>query len=109
MQPDPGEPGGKEAPLGRIQPTTFSHQRRNRDARVTKEILIVLSVVIATILFAVPLAGTAAAGNPRDYVGAVYTMTNDDTGNEVIMFHRTAHGLLVPGGAFSTGGLGSGN
>lgn len=25
------------------------------------------------------------------------------------MFHRTAHGLLVPGGAFSTGGLGSGN
>lgn len=76
---------------------------------MTKEILIVLSVVIATILFAVPLAGTAAAGNPRDYVGAVYTMTDDDTGNEVIMFHRTAHGLLVPGGAFSTGGLGSGN
>jgi len=76
---------------------------------VTKEILIVLSVVIATILFAVPLAGTAASGNPSDYVGAVYTMTDDDTGNEVIMFHRTAHGLLVPGGAFSTGGLGSGN
>ena len=76
---------------------------------MTIEILIVLSVVIATILFAVPLAGTAAAGNPRDYVGAVYTMTNDDTRNEVIMSHRTAHGLLVPGGAFSTGGPGSGN
>jgi len=74
-----------------------------------QKIGIVLSVVIATILLAVPMAGTAGAGNPHDHVGALYTMTNDASGNAVIMFHRTAHGLLVPGGTFSTGGLGSGS
>jgi 6-phosphogluconolactonase len=76
--------------------------------RVAKKLLVVLSLLIATILFTVPMAGNAEAGNPRDYVGAVYTMTNDATGNEVIMFHRTAHGLLVRERAFSTGGMGSG-
>jgi 6-phosphogluconolactonase len=36
-------------------------------------------------------------------------MTNSASGNAVIMFHRTAHGRLVPGGTFSTGGFGSGD
>lgn len=77
---------------------------------------IVLSLWIATILMTVPLAGTAAAGEHRreggkhrSFAGAVYTMTNAASGNEVILFHRTAHGHLVPGGTFSTGGLGSGD
>jgi 6-phosphogluconolactonase len=74
----------------------------------SKNIVVVLSVVIATILFAIPVVGTADAASPHDYVGALYTMTNDASGNEVIMFYRTAHGLLVPGGTFSTGGMGSG-
>jgi len=74
-----------------------------------KKIVIVLSVVIATILLAVPMAGTADAGSPHDYVGALYTMTNGASGNEVIMFHRTAQGRLVPGDSFSTGGFGSGD
>ena len=78
-------------------------------SRVTRKILFVLSVVVATILLTVPMAGIAEAGNPRDYVGAVYTMTNDASGNAVIMFHRTADGLLLPGGIFSTGGMGSGD
>lgn len=77
--------------------------------RVAKKLLVVLSLLVATILTTVLLAGTAEAGNPRDYVGAVYTMTNNASGNAVIMFHRTAHGFLVPGDTFSTGGLGSGN
>jgi 6-phosphogluconolactonase len=73
-----------------------------------KKIVVVLSVVIATILLAIPVVGTADSGSPHHYVGALYTMTNDASGNEVIMFYRTAHGLLVPGGTFSTGGMGSG-
>lgn len=77
--------------------------------RGAKELLVVLSLLVATILTTVSLAGTAEAENPRDYVGAVYTMTNNASGNAVIMFHRTAHGFLVPGDTFSTGGLGSGN
>jgi len=78
-------------------------------SRVAKRLLVVLSLLIATMLLTVPLAGTSDAGNPHDIVGAVYTMTNDASGNEVILFQRTAHGLLVPGGTFSTGGLGSGD
>jgi 6-phosphogluconolactonase (cycloisomerase 2 family) len=77
--------------------------------RVARKHLFVLSLLIATILLTVPLTGTAAAGNPRDFAGAVYTMTNDASGNAVIMFRRTAHGLLVPGGTFFTEGLGSGD
>ena len=40
--------------------------------------------------------------------GAVFTMTNSRTGNEVLMFNRTATGSLVRVGTFSTGGLGTG-
>lgn len=78
-------------------------------SRVAKKHLIVLSLSIVTILMTISLAGTAAAGNPRDFSGSVYTMTNSASGNAVIMFHRSAHGLLVPGGTFPTGGLGSGD
>jgi 6-phosphogluconolactonase len=76
---------------------------------ILKKILVILSLFVATSLTTVSLEGTANAKNPRDYVGAVYTMTNSASGNAVIMFHRTAHGLLVPGSVFSTGGMGSGD
>ena len=71
--------------------------------------LFILSLFIAAILLTGTIPGTAKARNPRDYVGAVYTMTNNALGNAVIVFHRTAHGFLVPGNVFSTGGMGSGN
>jgi len=77
--------------------------------RVARKLHFVLSMLIVTILMTVPLAGTAAAVSPRDFVGAVYTMSNSASGNAVIMFHRTAHGHLVSGGTFSTEGLGSGD
>jgi 6-phosphogluconolactonase len=40
--------------------------------------------------------------------GAVFTMTNSRTGNEVLMFNRAANGSLVQVGTFPTGGLGTG-
>ena len=77
--------------------------------RVAKQLLVVLSLIFATILLTVPMAGTADAGNHRDFAGAVYTMTNDASGNAVIMFRRTERGRLVRGGTFLTEGLGSGD
>jgi 6-phosphogluconolactonase (cycloisomerase 2 family) len=44
----------------------------------------------------------------KDVVGAVYTMTNDPTGNEVVVFQRDHEGILTKAGSVSTGGLGSG-
>ena len=42
-------------------------------------------------------------------VGAVYVMSNQDTGNSVTVFNRAADGGLTRGGTFPTGGLGAGN
>ena len=39
---------------------------------------------------------------------AVYVMTNDPQANAVVIFDRSAEGLLVPGASVSTGGLGTG-
>ena len=50
----------------------------------------------------------SASAIAREDTGAVYTMSNDPTGNKVLVFDRAADGLLTFGGAFSTGGLGTG-
>ena len=42
-------------------------------------------------------------------VGAVYVMSNQDTGNSVTVFNRAADGRLTRVGTFPTGGLGAGN
>jgi len=68
-----------------------------------------LAVVAGAVLLSWTTPHPAAAKDPFDIAGAVYTMTNGASGNEVILFHRTAHGFLMPGESFSTGGLGSGN
>jgi len=39
-------------------------------------------------------------------VGAVYTMTNADDANEVLVYDRRADGSLLPAGTYGTGGLG---
>lgn len=51
-------------------------------------------------------AAAGAAGNLKS--GAVYTMTNQPTGNAVVAFHRTPDGTLTLAGVFPTGGRGSG-
>lgn len=61
-------------------------------------------------LFVMPaltgIAGPAeAAGNSP---GAVYTLSNASSGNEVLMFDRSSDGTLAFRGAFPTGGRGSG-
>ena len=62
------------------------------------------------ILFVVLLAlapAAAMAGGFRS-VGAVYSMSNDPEGNEIVVFDRDIRGRLTPAGAFATGGFGTG-
>jgi 6-phosphogluconolactonase len=47
---------------------------------------------------------SASASSP----GAVYAMTNEATGNRIMVFNRASDGTLTPGESFSTGGQGSG-
>ena len=63
-------------------------------------------------LFALTTPAPAAAQGPpppaQNGPGAVYAMTNEPTGNRVLVYNRAADGTLTPGGSFATGGMGSG-
>jgi 6-phosphogluconolactonase len=69
---------------------------------------ILASVVL--LLAAGPLhsVGAAAKGKHDDAAGSVYTMTNGQGGNEIMMFDRASDGGLTPAGSVPTGGFGSG-
>ena len=71
-----------------------------------KRILVALFGV-AVLMFS-SIAVPAFHDDDKDVVGAVYTMTNDPTGNEVVVFHRDHEGVLTKAGSVPTGGLGSG-
>jgi 6-phosphogluconolactonase (cycloisomerase 2 family) len=73
-------------------------QTRNRHHRI--------AIYSFALLAAFGLAGFAQAGS--NVVGAVYTATNGAGGNEILVFSRDASGGLTPGGAFATGGVGTG-
>jgi 6-phosphogluconolactonase (cycloisomerase 2 family) len=65
------------------------------------------SIVIATVVFS-GFVGSIGTSFAADNSGAVYTMTNATTGNQVLIFNRAADGSLLPAGAVSTGGNGNG-
>ena len=62
--------------------------------------LTVLTAVLLSLWMGTSLAGAAP--------GAVYAMTNDPNGNQVVIFNRDANGLLAKTGPVSTNGIGSG-
>jgi 6-phosphogluconolactonase (cycloisomerase 2 family) len=67
--------------------------------------------VILAAVFLLPLVAgftSPAAAAPEDSSGAVYTITNAASGNEVLVYDRSANGSLSFQGSYSTGGLGSG-
>ena len=71
-----------------------------------RKLMQLMLVGVLAVSFAVNGIGVAAAkGND---VGAVYTLTNSATGNEVAIFNRAADGTLTAAGTVSTGGLGTG-
>jgi 6-phosphogluconolactonase len=74
-------------------------RRTTRSRRLAAAVLL---GVLAALLG--PGASSAMAGGS----GAVYTTTNGAAGNEVKVFHRDQNGSLVAGGAYATGGTGTG-
>jgi 6-phosphogluconolactonase (cycloisomerase 2 family) len=64
--------------------------------------LVLASMVLLPLLSAFP----ASAARPE---GAVYTLSNDPSGNAVVVFDRAADGKLTAAGSVPTGGLGSGD
>jgi 6-phosphogluconolactonase len=63
----------------------------------------ILSILALTIF----TAGLAlAGGGPQGAAGAVYAMTNAESGNQVIAFDRLPDGALDEPEAYDTGGLG---
>jgi 6-phosphogluconolactonase len=64
-----------------------------------------VGLVAAAALLAVA-AGSARAGNGS--AGAVYTLSNQASGNAVLVFSRAHDGTLTPDGSFPTGGAGTG-
>src|SRR5689334_10131074 len=75
-----------------------------------KSALIVFALLLATAGWVPPALATGnndAAG--KDFVGAVFTMSNSAVrGNEIVAYNRGQNGSLKQAGVFPTGSLGAG-
>src|SRR5215204_5260821 len=67
-----------------------------------KRLLVLLTMVGAVVAFA-----TAASANEAA-PGAAYSISNAASGNELLVYVRSANGSLTPAGTVPAGGLGSG-
>jgi 6-phosphogluconolactonase len=68
-----------------------------------KRLLFSLAICSSLLAF----AASAAAGD-RSAVGAAYSISNAASGNELVVYSRSATGALTPAGSVSAGGLGTG-
>lgn len=66
------------------------------------------SLLASAGLLATATLAPAAVFADEDARGAVYTMTNATSGNQVVVFRRSGNGELTPAGMVATGGNGSG-
>lgn len=69
---------------------------------------IVMTLIAAAILLGPASPTLADDDRGKAAPGAVYTMSNDAGGNQVVVFDRDEDGLLTLAGAVATDGLGSG-
>jgi 6-phosphogluconolactonase (cycloisomerase 2 family) len=81
-------------------------KKKGEEAMNKKILAVVLS---AAILMISTVVAFAKGQTCEEAVGAAYTMTNDSTGNEVVVFNRDVNGILTKVGTISTGGDGSGS
>ena len=70
---------------------------------VAVKLLSVVALLLGTCMW-----GTSGAQGATNTPGAVYAMTNEATGNRVMVYNRASNGKLTPGKAIATGGRGSG-
>jgi 6-phosphogluconolactonase len=72
-----------------------------RRRRVHRALLMAAVVAVAM----VPVVPAGATGGS----GAIYTISNDPSGNALVVFDRASDGGLTPAGEIATGGLGNGS
>jgi 6-phosphogluconolactonase (cycloisomerase 2 family) len=77
--------------------------------RRSSRIALSTAAVAATVISASALATGAQAAPARTDSGAVYVLGNQTSGNAVLVYNRAADGTLTSGGAFATGGAGTGD
>src|SRR5262249_30186415 len=63
--------------------------------------------VTATLALLITMPSNRAVA--QSVVGAAYTLSNQSTGNAVLVFRRSTNGALSPAGSFATGGTGLGS
>jgi len=81
--------------------------KSDRGGEMNKKLWVAVLAGAFLMIFTV---GTYAESPPwGDAAGAVYTMTNDATGNEVVVFTRDEDGILTKAGSVATGGPGFGS
>jgi len=68
-----------------------------------------LKATILTIAFLFFVSAGLVMAERQNSIGAVYTATNSEQGNEVLIFDRSADGSLYPAAAVETFGLGTGD
>ena len=65
--------------------------------------------LLTAALFLTILLPFIPTGSAEENEGSVYIASNETTGNRILQFLRDENGTLTPGGAFPTGGLGTGS
>lgn len=68
----------------------------------------ILVAVFALSVVALPLAGASSGEHDRGNIAAVFTSTNDPTGNQIVAYERSSGGTLSWVADFATGGTGTG-
>ena len=89
-----------QAPLGYVSLNTLETHMKY----LNKRSLVATALIAPLALFG--LANNAAAGESTE--STIYTQTNATAGNQILAF-QNVNGVLTATGAYSTGGLGSGN
>lgn len=81
-----------------------------RTVSVKKRMLFVLTMLAIAAVGAASVSAQTSVQSGRRFAfpGAVYTMSNATTGNEIIVFDRLSDGRLVSAGSVPTGGTGTG-
>src|SRR2546422_11651792 len=70
-----------------------------------QQVSMLLAIVYLLVLI-VPAAAARPYNEHHSSIGAVYIMTNDPSGNSVLVYGRSADGILTWAGTFATNGLG---
>ena len=73
---------------------------------MNRKVLAIFTTV--ALMLGTTVVAFASDSHGKGTVGAVYTMTNEANGNQVVVFNRNAGGRLTLAGAIPTEGLGSG-